>query len=291
MELKQLQYFVTVAEHLNFSRAAEALFISQPALSYQIAELERELGVALFTRDRRKVSLTPAGAVLLEYSQQTLSAASQIVTIAKQGFPENQNCGYLRIGFDDTEDHFECTGITQRIADFINDNSCINTEMTQKRFAECMDGVSSGELDVAFLVFRNHDNLPAQIEARQVREDRLMLVVQSETPPADCSEILEHYELLLVSDKPRGKSRILKSLSNLNLKPRISTVDSMPAGFTRMMTGKCAMVLPSNYYSQHQYPHTQAVAIPDAEAVVYHYLIWNKNAINPAIQVLLEYFS
>lgn len=291
MELKQLQYFVTVAEHLNFSRAAEALFVSQPALSYQIAELERELGVILFTRDRRKVSLTPAGAVLLEYSQQTLSAANQVVTIAKQGFPDNQNCGYLRIGFDDTEDHFECTGITQRIADFMNDNSCINMEMVQRRFTECVEGVGNGELDVAFLVYRNHDNLPIQIESRQVREDRLMLIVQSETPIIECSEVLEHYDLLLVSDKPRGKSRILKSLSNLNLKPRIFTVDSMLAGFTYMMTGKFAMVLPSNYYSQHQYPHTQAIVIPDAEAVIYHYLIWNKNAINPAIMVLLEYFS
>lgn len=52
MELKQLEYFLKVAEQLNFSRAAESLYISQPALSYQIAELEREVGAELFVRDR-----------------------------------------------------------------------------------------------------------------------------------------------------------------------------------------------------------------------------------------------
>ncbi|MDL2285647.1 LysR family transcriptional regulator [Desulfovibrio sp. OttesenSCG-928-F07] len=52
MELKQLQFFVAVSERLNFSRAADSLYISQPALSYQIAELEHELGVELFFRER-----------------------------------------------------------------------------------------------------------------------------------------------------------------------------------------------------------------------------------------------
>lgn len=75
MELKQLHYFLKVAEFLNFSRAAEALYISQPALSYQIAELERELGTELFTRDRRKVYLTPAGMALVEPAKSILEQA------------------------------------------------------------------------------------------------------------------------------------------------------------------------------------------------------------------------
>ena len=60
MEIRQLKYFAAVADTLNFSRAAETLFISQSALSKQIADLERELGMVLLQRDKRSVRLTPA---------------------------------------------------------------------------------------------------------------------------------------------------------------------------------------------------------------------------------------
>ena len=59
--LRQLEYFVAVAERLSFRKAAESCFVSQPALSAQIAQLEAMLGVKLFERDRRGVQLTPAG--------------------------------------------------------------------------------------------------------------------------------------------------------------------------------------------------------------------------------------
>jgi DNA-binding transcriptional LysR family regulator len=71
---RDLRYFATVAEELHFTRAAERLFISQPALSKQIRALERSLGVALLMREGRSVSLTRAGEVLLPYARETLAA-------------------------------------------------------------------------------------------------------------------------------------------------------------------------------------------------------------------------
>ena len=75
MELRQLAYFVAIAEERNFTRAAERIPIAQPAISQQIRRLETELGEPLFLRDRRGIALTPAGQALLPHARSALQAA------------------------------------------------------------------------------------------------------------------------------------------------------------------------------------------------------------------------
>jgi len=75
MNLRRLRYFVAVAEHLHFRRAADAIHIAQPALSRQIRALETELGVELFDRDQRATTLTAAGRQLLDEAPALLASA------------------------------------------------------------------------------------------------------------------------------------------------------------------------------------------------------------------------
>lgn len=98
MELRQLQYFLAVAEELNFGRAAARLQIAQPPLSRQIRQLEQELGVELFRRTKRRVELTEAGRVFLEEARQILSQVEQGVRVAQRA--SRGKIGRLVVGFE-----------------------------------------------------------------------------------------------------------------------------------------------------------------------------------------------
>jgi DNA-binding transcriptional LysR family regulator len=97
MELRQLRYFVAAAEELHFARASERLDISAPTLTQQIQVLEAGLGVLLFRRTKRSVTLTEAGRRFLDEARATLRQAEQAAQVARQA--ARGEIGRIEIGY------------------------------------------------------------------------------------------------------------------------------------------------------------------------------------------------
>src|SRR5882672_3856504 len=108
-DLRQLRYFIAVAERLHFGRAAAALHISQPPLSRAIRALEERLGVALFARTRRRVELTAEGARFLDEARR-LAAQLETAVTELQGMAAGER-GRLRIGFVSLADYGVLPGL------------------------------------------------------------------------------------------------------------------------------------------------------------------------------------
>src|SRR6185437_8250278 len=161
MDLRQLSYFVAVAEDGQFTRAANRVSVAQPAVSAQIRRLERELGEPLFHRDPRAVTLTPAGEALLPHARAALAAAERgRDTIASL---RRMLTGRLRIGVAGPVDHrlAETLGVFHRL------HPAIEIAVSQEQNDPLLLAVAHGEIDAA-VVGLGAQPLPPGVEARVV---------------------------------------------------------------------------------------------------------------------------
>ncbi|MES1022084.1 LysR substrate-binding domain-containing protein [Gloeocapsa sp. BRSZ] len=146
MELRHLRYFITVAEELNFSRAAERLHIAQPPLSQQIRDLEVELGVQLFERTKRRVELTTPGKVFLEKSRLVLQQVDQaIIAVQKASRGE---IGRLVIGFNSSATYSVLPQILRIFCEHCPDIELDLQELTTRQ--QC-DRLHHNQIDVGIL--------------------------------------------------------------------------------------------------------------------------------------------
>ncbi|PRB18967.1 LysR substrate-binding domain-containing protein [Microbacterium sp. MYb62] len=171
MELQQLRYVVEVAETSSFTRAAERCFVTQSALSHQIAALERELGRRLFVRSSRSVRLSEAGAAFVEHARIALRAAEQAKEDAAAA--DGVVVGTLRIGVIPTVTAIDLPAalVAYRAA-----HPLARVELRVGNSDVLMGALRRGDLDVAVLGLREGVD-PVGVASRVLSHDRLVAVV------------------------------------------------------------------------------------------------------------------
>jgi DNA-binding transcriptional LysR family regulator len=177
MELRQLHYFVAVAEEGQVTRAAARVNVAQPAVSAQVRRLERELGESLFVRDPQGVTLTAAGEAFLPHARAALTAAARgRDTIASL---QGKLQGRLTIGVAGPVDD----RLAAALGEFHRTHPAIEIALTNQQNEPLLAGVASAEFDAAIVGVGAHP-LPPGVDARVVATEPLVLAIARDHPLA-----------------------------------------------------------------------------------------------------------
>lgn len=296
MTSQQIQYFLSAAKHLSFTKAAEEFYTSQPTISRQIAALEDELGFELFYREGKQLRLTSGGLVMLaEFSQQqsALQSAIQRVEQIQSGFEGSLSIGFLTSFDTDIYVYPPSMAFSARYPN-------ITIKMDSASFAPLRQRLYDGEYDIIFtysfdlpfmrdvlsqpvyqtgcsLVSSAHHPLAKadSITASNLRGQTLILPFSShlEGWEASISAMLERGFGLTAEDYNRFDVRIVDTLETKQFLVR--------AGVGIGITGNCASYAYDSRYALFPIP---------GETLQIH-AVWRKENLNPAIPLYLQVLS
>ncbi|MCM1319188.1 MAG: LysR substrate-binding domain-containing protein [Muribaculaceae bacterium] len=218
MELRQLRYFLKVAETLNFSEAAKALFVTQSTLSQQVKQLEDELGVQLLTRSSHSVALTEAGEIILDNAKRAIYETE--LCVERICDLNNLSKGTLNIGVTYSFSPL----LTETILTFIKMYPNIKLNICYKPMNELMAMLKGRKVDLV-LAFRPTHEVEG-IESHVLFQNKLSAVVGINHPIADKKTItlreLEQFELALPSQGLQARNVFDAIISpGLDLKVKI----------------------------------------------------------------------
>ncbi len=168
MELAQLEAFIQVAHHRSFSRAAEALFLTQPSVTARIQSLEREIGERLFERTGRSVTLTDAGHAFMPHAQRALTAVQEgtdAIEAVRHG-----DIGSIRIGASISIATYVLPGVLKR---FREERPRVHVHLSTGQTEDQIEKLLAGEIHLAVTKLTQHP----EVESLHLYNDDLALVV------------------------------------------------------------------------------------------------------------------
>ena len=253
MELRQLRYFVTLAEELHFGHAATREHIVQSALSQQLQRLERELGVRLLERTTHHVRLTQAGAAFLVEARQILAQVDRAATVARDAARAKPS---LRVGVVDAS----YDSMPQILRETQRRYPDLDIHQVEASVPAQFTLLALGRLDVGL---GRASMAPSDVASELLRLDPMGVVVPDDHPFAGLPDVpvgqLAAEPLLLAEEEraPEFNQFVIELCRSVGFTPSVfhGTVESIRAGFDLVAQGLCVVCLPSSCTSS-QLPGT-----------------------------------
>ena len=278
MDLRQIRYFVTVAEALSFVRAAERLHMSQPPLSQQIKALEEELGVQLLHRTRREVKLTDAGRVFLHEARDLLERAQSVAHRTRQAAAGEEAA--LRIGMATSALYHVLPRLRERVAARLPRVTLTVTDMNSD---EQVGSLAADKIDLGFIHARPDIR---GLERLTVLVDTFAIVLPSGHALAQREGLrlrdLEAEPVVAFSREhaPALFDALIASCQHEGFSPRIAHVARHPASLLQMVRLGLGVSIVPRSYADDSLPGLSFHRIPEAAGRLQIDAIWRGS--NPA---------
>jgi DNA-binding transcriptional LysR family regulator len=214
MEIRQIYYVLEVEKYKNFSKAADALFITQPTISHQIRELETEFGIKIFDRDTHGVKLTEDGKRFCKYSRSVVDSVDALMEAFDQSTMSAK--ATLRIG---VFTFYKVTRLGRTISRFFASNANVigSTRVTENY--QAYDMLRSGKLDFAILKLRP-EYKRSEFIYEELQNDVLNVLISRSDPLAAGREIFRLEELngipLITGEKDTHYYNEMKEMYDAN---------------------------------------------------------------------------
>lgn len=291
LEIRQLQYFVAVAELNSFSRAAEMLYVTQPLLSQQIAALEQQLDAQLFIRQRKALKLTSAGAALYKEAKSILADSVHLVHSVKNALLY-ENEGLLHIGYEALFDWPFCS---DGIFRFQQENPDTVIKSHWQSHKEVLSKLFAGEYDLVFVLVPSK-SLSGSLSTQVIGKTRLCLGCgKAQTQALDREEFLRLMNsrpLILINGDNRNTNSAIQVCGKLQVSPQFHFLDSVQDVITNVATGNGMALFPRSVFDIYGGGCIRVEDLPE-ETVGELCMVaaWLPTNLNPQIPRLLSFLD
>ena len=288
MDERQLNYFISVAEHLNFTRAAQHHYITQTAISQQIMSLEQQLGVTLFNRSSRSVQLTTAGKVFYIEAKLILSQMEEAIKKTRRAFSGME--GNLVIGFTGPYEKDFLPALLKGFGCLYPD---INLSLVKKTMDMVREDMERGLIDIVFIPLFGLD-VSDKISYIAIRNYAQCAVMYPDHPLAGEAKISRARladEPFITADRskvPLAYNQMIRDCASYGFSPNIIHESQSMETVLLMIEAKLGIGLMPEYYKIYASKNLRFIKLEGEEGSVRLVAAWMKDNPNLSIPLFIK---